>query len=385
MRILYVVNIIQAGGAEMQLLNLSRELLKTKNLSLKIISLKAKGDLSYDFLSEISEHITYLDFRPSCFAASLKQLYKEINYFDPDIIHSWMYHSNFIITLITGFTKYKNRVIWSVHHNDLSYHNNKISTLLVIKFLVLFSFIFKPKIVYVSEKSKIKHNLFGFRSSDSLVISNAIDLSFFKFKKNAKQNLVDSLYLPNNSILIGYIARFDKIKNHKGFLDGIKLLLTNPGMESVFVIMSGLNITDSNEELIDLIEKAGLSAKVKLLGVYFDMPFIYSAIDVCVLMSFNESFSLVLVESLACGTLCVSSKESDPLNVIDKEYILEHNNAITLNNKISNIITNNLFDYVNREKRREKTLAFDIHKQIENYLSLYFSVNGKDENIIYNN
>jgi glycosyltransferase involved in cell wall biosynthesis len=57
-------------------------------------------------------------------------------------------------------------------------------------------------------------------------------------------------------------------------------------------------------------EAAGVAANVRFEGpvMHEDLPVYYSAADVCVVPSYYESFGLVAVEAMACGTPVVASR-----------------------------------------------------------------------------
>ena len=63
-------------------------------------------------------------------------------------------------------------------------------------------------------------------------------------------------------------------------------------------------------ELCAQAEAAGVAANVRFVGpvMHEDLPAYYSAADVCVVPSYYESFGLVAVEAMACGTPVVASR-----------------------------------------------------------------------------
>ena len=49
------------------------------------------------------------------------------------------------------------------------------------------------------------------------------------------------------------------------------------------------------------------------------LPYYYSAADVCIVPSYYESFGLVALEALACGTPIVATDVGDLKNIIRQE------------------------------------------------------------------
>ena len=68
------------------------------------------------------------------------------------------------------------------------------------------------------------------------------------------------------------------------------------------------------------------------------MPYFYSASDVCVIPSYYESFGLVALEALACGTPVVANDVGDLKNIIRQGktgYVLIDNAPCELADKIA--------------------------------------------------
>lgn len=372
-KILYVINILQTGGAELQMINLAKTLTKTKGVKLKIISLKEKGDISGNMLLGLDVDIIYLGLNFRNILYCFYRLLSEIKEFKPDAIHSWMYHSNLFLSLALFFSSYHKYVIWSIHHNDLSIRNNKLSTLIVSKISVLLSHIFKPAIVFVSDRAKYTHLNSGYSKKNAIVIENAIDLEYFKYNEDARKRIVNELGLPDNSLLVGYFGRFDVIKNHHGFLHGMNMFFEKNLNSNVYLIMAGSGISKDNQELVAMIKRERLDSRVKLLGIRTDMPAIYSSIDLCVLMSFNESFSLVLVEAMSCGAVCIASSEADPIGILEAGNKLPENTPNSFCCMLSEFIN----DRIEKKRSSKKSISmhslarFDLKEQAKKYMTLY--------------
>ena len=82
--------------------------------------------------------------------------------------------------------------------------------------------------------------------------------------------------------------------------------------EDAQIVLVGGKLTGDKElqQLRQLATDLNISRRVKFLGARAqkDLPMIYSAADVTVLPSYHESFGLVAVESLACGTPVVATR-----------------------------------------------------------------------------
>jgi D-inositol-3-phosphate glycosyltransferase len=73
-----------------------------------------------------------------------------------------------------------------------------------------------------------------------------------------------------------------------------------------------------------------------------ELPFYYSAADVCVVPSYYESFGLVTLESLACGTPVVATAVGSAASVIRQGktgYIVPDNNPDLLADSIEKALS----------------------------------------------
>ncbi|MDP2917743.1 MAG: glycosyltransferase [Dehalococcoidia bacterium] len=75
---------------------------------------------------------------------------------------------------------------------------------------------------------------------------------------------------------------------------------------------------------------------------YESMPLFYNAADVCVVPSYYESFGLVALESLACGTPVVATDVGDLRNIIrqgESGYVVQKNTPLELADKIGMVLS----------------------------------------------
>jgi len=98
------------------------------------------------------------------------------------------------------------------------------------------------------------------------------------------------------------------------------------------------------ERLQKLVADLNIQDSVEFLGLVrqTELPRFYSAADVCVIPSFYESFGLVVLESLACGTPVVAADVGGARNIIRQGktgYIVANNAPHLLAGKIGRILS----------------------------------------------
>ena len=357
MKILYIITNLSLGGAEVQLCKIAENL--RNDHQIKVISLLSKGDVGND-LVKLGIDLTIINFNKISFFFSFFKLCASIIKFKPDLVHTWMYHANLIGGLAAKISNVK-KILWSIHHNDLSTVHNKLSTIFIAKAGACFSYLIPEKVICVSKDVVKKHIDFGYQEKKMIFIPNGIDVLEFSKIPNARQLLFNNFNFTDDAILIGFPSRFNPIKNHKGFFASIANIKRDSPNLNLQIILSGKNIDINNIELINLINTYNLAECVHLMGLINTMPLFMSSIDLLVNNSYSESFSLVLAEALSCETLCISTIEGDPESII--KGVGKHVPVGDIS-----LLSNTIINMLNIETKEENKLKLKGRKKI---ISLY--------------
>jgi len=145
----------------------------------------------------------------------------------------------------------------------------------------------------------------GATSSQVEVIPCGVDLRLFVPQNKLEAR--NTLGLPPSQPVLLFVGRLDPFK-------GPALLLRAAAMmeEEAQVVIVGGKLEGDNEleQLKSLSFDLDISERVHFLGArpQRELPAVYNAADVTVMPSYHESFGLVAVESLACGTPVVATR-----------------------------------------------------------------------------
>ncbi|HEY8694814.1 MAG TPA: glycosyltransferase, partial [Chloroflexota bacterium] len=157
----------------------------------------------------------------------------------------------------------------------------------------------------------IRH--YGVSPDKISVVPPGLDLSLFHRMDRdlAKQQLG----LDGKRMLL-FVGRMDRIKGVETLLRMAgELIAADPHLRLSVLIVGGDRqvrvIDDASRELVrlrTLVGELGLRRVVKFVGPkeQHDLPAYYAAADVCVVPSYAESFGMVAVEAMACGTPVVA-------------------------------------------------------------------------------
>lgn len=242
----------------------------------------------------------------------LYRLYREILDIYPDVIHTWMYHSDLIGGLIAKLIGTK-RIVWGVRSADFFSSDTPLSTKLIVKVCAWLSSSIPDVILYNSHKGLDFHNRLGYAPSKSRVIYNGVDIDRFTAKDSSRIELRSKLNVKYDTKIIGIIARYDYLKNHEGFIEMASYI--QDGAKDYHYLMIGDNIVN-NRLLISLLQERNLSEKFHLIDSVSDIENIIAGLDVVVITSSSEAFPNVLIESMACGVPCFSTDVGDVRDIV---------------------------------------------------------------------
>ena len=168
------------------------------------------------------------------------------------------------------------------------------------------------------------------------------------------------LDLPSDKIIVGLIGRFDAQKGQKLLLDALMLCPMND-FDVVFVGESTLNESKSYENLLrDCIVENGIVDRVHFRPFMEDVSVFFSAIDWMVMATKAETFGMVSIESMACGTPVLGSNAGGTPELLKEGelgVLFESLNANDLAEKLFEIVSGK--HTINSHDLRQHVRQFD--------------------------
>jgi D-inositol-3-phosphate glycosyltransferase len=138
------------------------------------------------------------------------------------------------------------------------------------------------------------------------VVPCGVDLDLFRplDRVHSRRNLG---FGPDEAIVL-FVGRFSPVKGLERLLEAVGLLREYPLLRLVLVGGEGA-AAPVHEELRQRIAELGIKGLIRFAGQveHHHLPAFYSSADVLVVPSHYESFGLVSLEALACGTPVVST------------------------------------------------------------------------------
>ncbi len=197
------------------------------------------------------------------------------------------------------------------------------------------------RIIAPTEKEKralIKH--YGASPQKISVVPCGVNLEHFRI--TGKEQARHYLGLDNHKIIL-FVGRIDPLKGIDNLIRALPYLRHIPKLR-LAIIGGGEYSRSEIEQLRGLAHNLEVDDSVAFLGLikHEQLPYFYNAADVCVVPSHYESFGLVALESLACGTPVVATDAGNHESVIrqgDTGYVIEDNVPHHLAQKIDLLLS----------------------------------------------
>ena len=197
------------------------------------------------------------------------------------------------------------------------------------------------RIIIPTEKGKeelIRH--YGTLPERISVVPCGVNLE--QFKPVGKESARKYLALGDDKIIL-FVGRIDPLKGIDKLIKAIHYLQNIQGLRLV-IIGGGEYSQLEIEQLQRLACNLNIQDSVTFLGLikHDQLPYFYSAADVCVVPSYYESCGLVALESLACGTPVVATDVGNLKSVIrqgETGYVITDNAPHRLADKIALLLS----------------------------------------------
>lgn len=203
----------------------------------------------------------------------------------------------------------------------------------------------------VAEKSQLEF-LYDTPSSKISVIPPGVDIRhFYPIPKDEAKEVVN---LPENTHMILYVGRIEPLKGIDSLIQAISMIQKSGELKCCphsLVIIGGepeAKPEEMNAEMArlqDLVEELGIENFVIFLGKQDQqmLPYYYSAAEVVVMPSHYESFGMVALESMACGTPVIASQVGGLAFLVrdgETGFVVPGNDIEKLSNRLVDLIRN---------------------------------------------
>lgn len=296
-RVLHVVVNMNRGGAETLIMNLYRNIDRSK--------------VQFDFLtcregvfdSEIIERggtihrIPYInEVGHFSYIKSLNNFFSDNN--DYTIVHS---HLNRMSGFVIRAAK-KAGIRFCISHS----HNTGGEGGILAKGYKWYSGLFIPShsdYTFACSVAAAKW-LFGSKSNEAKLLNNGIEPEMFNYSPEVRMMKRKELGI-SDQLVIGHVGRFTKQKNHKFLIEIFAEFVKKRPKSILLLCGDGILRKDIEKRVNEL----NIQEKVKFLGVRSDIHQLLQAFDMFLFPSLHEGLPVTLIEAQAAGIPCFISDE----------------------------------------------------------------------------
>ncbi len=308
-KVLHVITGLGLGGAETALYRLLGKLSET-DFTFRVVSLTDEGVYG-ERIAALGIPVTALHMpRGRLTWRGLRHLHRILREWQPDVVHSWMYHANLVAWLADS----RRAQIWGLRQSPRDAKRLKFTTRTVMRLNALAARSERPQRVVVNAAATLNDYVrMGFPRHKLDYIPNGFSTDVFRPMPGVRSQVRKKLGLPEGAPLLGLFARLHPIKGHDIFFAAAEKVLSVRG--DVHFLLCGPGITADNPQVQAWLPAAHKNS-FRLQGPCTKMPRWYAALDGLVLASFLEGFPNVLGEAMACGVPCVSTDVGDAARII---------------------------------------------------------------------
>lgn len=376
-RVVHVINSLDTGGAETMLANLIRAadggpiehlvlpLLPGGAIEGRIRDADALlGPLRVDGVPRLVS-------APVRLAARLRRL-------RPDLVQGWLLQGNLAASFGVTLARLHVPVLWNVRWTLYDVESEPLRTRALLQLSSRLSR-FPARIVYNSRLAVTQHAAIGFPPGRARVIPNGFDLEQLRPDPAVRTAVRLELGIPSDAKVVGMLARYHPMKDHATSVQAAARLVER-GVDAVFVY-AGRDVDNRNADLVDLVDRLGLSGRVRLLGDRRDVARLFASFDLYWMSSLArgiaEGFPNVIAEAMACGVPCVTTDSGDAARIIGQTgRVVPSRDPKALGDAAADLLLSDPDDIrrMGREARARIERDFSLESVVAAYEALYAEV-----------
>lgn len=208
-------------------------------------------------------------------------------------------------------------------------------------------------------------------AEEATVIHNGIDVD--RYRTAGDGGFRRELGVEPDDVLVGAVGNVRPAKNYELFLEVAERL--HGGDSRYRFVVVGDNDNELGRALEPSCSARGLEEVVSFVGLRDDVPEILADLDVYLLTSSTEGFSLTTVEAMASGLPVVATRCGGPEEIIEDGVdgrLVEAGSADALVGAVRELAASpEAVRRMGRRARRKAAAEFSIERMVDGYAALY--------------
>lgn len=356
----------------------------------KKVEEKSVMKFAYDFETLIHAFFSRLTGLMGYFSYfSTRRLIKEIEKFEPDVVHIHETHSYFMnhLPLIEYLKKKNIKTVWTFHCEYMytgncgyAYDCNKWKNICkncpdIKRYPKSLFFDFSYKMFLDKKRAFENFNNLTIvtpskwlkdRTKESFlknkrveVIHNGINTEVFKPKDFT--HLITKHNIGNKKVILSVAP--DIMSDRKGGKWVVKLAEQCINLDYIFIL---IGVKDLNEKFPNNVIALGRTENQIELAEY------YSLADIFLICSEKETFSMTCAEAISCGTPVIGFKSGAPETIFTEAIFVDYGDIKELKKQLEKFLNDQEFFY-DRRISQEGIKKYSKNKMFKNYLNIYLN------------
>jgi len=292
----------------------------------------------------------------------------------PDIIHSRNWAA--IEAIVAGRLMRVPFIVHSEHGRDLDTIDHQPGRRKLVRRLCyrcadrIFAVSQELKNYYIAETGSVMERC--------QIIPNGVNALRFRPDPAARERVRRGLGMSEDRFVVGTVARFDPVKDHRTLFRACELALQKGTNLHLVLVGDG----PERERLeIEVRRSAGLRGRVIFAGITNDVPAWLNSFDAFVLSSFSEGMSNTLLEAMATAVPPVASRVGSNCEIVQHNLsglLFEPGNALELASCLSQLASDaEQRSAIGAAARARVQQNYRLDRMLELYAKLYDETAGR--------
>lgn len=364
LKILYMITGLKLGGAEIQLLNMVKNINRDL-FDCSILYIKGEPDIEGDFNNlniKVYNNSIYSLFNPIKYV----EIFRIIKNNDFDILHTHLIHCNLIGRVIGRLAGVKS--IINSEHNTSNWQKNNF--FLIILYKITLKYVDIIHCISNSVKTKITDKI-DIDNKKLRIVYNGINMNHFITKQ---EGIKKELFSIEPYPVLGCVSRLDKRKGLEYLIRAIKILKNTYKNIKLLLVGEG----SEKKSLTKLVNDLKLEEQILFVGKTNETKKYLQALDVFVLPSLQEGLSIAIIEAMAAGVPVIASNVNGIPEVVTNNLdgiLIDPQDEYKIAKAVEKLINNKTFRDSLVENAYEKVkVKFDIKNIVNEFQDLYLEL-----------
>ena len=328
-KITHIIIGLNTGGAELMLQKL---ILSDSKCTHQVVSLTSLGVVGQNLIKNNIEVAT-LGLNKSNFFIVFFKLISHLRKTMPDVVQTWMYHSDFLGGFAAKFSGI-DRIFWNIRNTEIPQKSIFSVTGLIIKLCSILSYFIPEKIICCANSAMDRHIKLGYCRKKIIVIPNGYKIKSQSDNITCPKLARSNLSINHEDLVIGVVGRYDYLKGYDVFIDAAFHVIKKFNKNIVFLCV-GRNVDLNNQGIVSHIKELNMEINFRLIGEVNNIEDYFSLMDIFCLPSRAEGFPNVVAEAMLASLPCVTDVGDAAIIVARDGVVTPPNNSLELANGLN--------------------------------------------------